>query len=224
MKVYLLRINERCVFYSEGSETVAEDETPVPRRGLRGWAERKYQSLQEALHESEAGVGLHMRRAWEWLQRRTSPDESLLRHLRAVEVIKLYHPSSLTKEEAHALWTEYLARRLRHHIFWLAMNAVVSPLTLLLAPIPGPNVIGYWFVYRAVCHLLAVLGVRRAKSQDVVIEFLPLSALDDSFVAADDEHIAGVAARLNLKNPDAFIRHVAARVGNTRDTALRATS
>ena len=92
MKVYLLSLDGgRCVFYSEGPETVAEDETPAPREGVRGWAERRYKSLQAILTESEKGVGLRVRRVWEWLQKRIPPDEPALRALRGVRAVKLYH-------------------------------------------------------------------------------------------------------------------------------------
>ncbi|MEJ7711591.1 MAG: hypothetical protein WKF84_17425 [Pyrinomonadaceae bacterium] len=38
----------------------------------------------------------------------------------------------------------------------------MAPIPLVLAPVPGPNVIGYWFWYRAICHALALMGIRRA--------------------------------------------------------------
>jgi len=43
------------------------------------------------------------------------------------------------------------------------VNTVISPVTLILTPIPGPNLLGYWIAYRAFCHLLAVLGARGAE-------------------------------------------------------------
>lgn len=213
MKVYLLPVeDDECLFYSEGPETAGEVEVAAPERdGVRGWAERKYKSLQAVLTESESGVGLRMRRAWEWLQKRTAPDEPLLRSLRGVGAIEIVHPSSLEEDEACRRWKCYLSSRSRRHTFWLVVNAAFSPVTLLLAPVPGPNIIGYWFVYRAVCHLLARLGIRNARSEAVTTEFVASSELDGTFAAADDERIAGVEASFGLKGLGAYLQRVSAK-------------
>ncbi|HEV7859867.1 MAG TPA: hypothetical protein VGO91_14720 [Pyrinomonadaceae bacterium] len=223
MKVYLLRFDdERTIFYSEGPETPLEDEsaqTPA-RAGVRGWAERKYRSLQTTINSAESGVGLRMKRAWEWLQQRASPDEALLRSLRNVEMIHLYHPSQIDAAEARNLWTNYLKGRRRHHSLWLVLNALVTPLTVLLAPIPGPNIIGYWFLYRAICHLLAVLGVRRALGEGIETEFLSSGVLDDLLEAGDEERLSGVAERLDLKGLEAFMKRAARARGERRKATL----
>ncbi|MBD0325124.1 MAG: hypothetical protein ICV68_01755 [Pyrinomonadaceae bacterium] len=219
MKVYLLPLDEddECLFYSEGPEATDEGELSAPERGgVRGWAERKYRSLQAVLNESESGVGLRMRRAWEWLQRRTAPDEPLLRSLRGAKAIELVHPSSLNEDEARERWDCYLSSRSRRHTFWLVANVVVSPVTVLLAPVPGPNVIGYWFVYRAVCHLLARLGIRNARSEAMTTELVASSVMDGTFTASDDERIARVEASFGLKGLAAYLQRVnAKRVGES---------
>lgn len=225
MKIYLLSVDGgRCVFYSEGPEVVAETEIAVPRQGMRGWAERKYQSLQAVLNESEKGVGLRVRRVWEWLQKRIPPDEPVLRSLRGARAIVLYHPSTFTEEEVRSLWQEYLKSRQGRHMFWFIMNALVSPLTLLLAPVPGPNVIGYWFVYRAVCHWLARLGARGARSEGVTTEFLSTTALDGSFDAKDDERIASLSSSFGLQGLDDFLKRITAKKASARRKAPLAVS
>lgn len=217
MKIYLLSLNDgRRVFYSERLETVAESENVMARRGLRGWAERKYKSLQVILNESEKGVGLRMRRAWEWLQKRVSPDEPLLRSLRSVRAIEIYYPPPLPEEETRSLWTDYLKSRQGRHTFWFVVNALVSPLTVLLAPLPGPNLIGYWFVYRAVCHWLAQLGARQARNEQVTTTFLSTAALNGSFGATDDERIASLSSEFGLLGLDAFIKRLTAKHRNVR--------
>jgi hypothetical protein len=226
VKVYLLRFDdERCVFYAEGAEAPSEDESAQrrAREGVRGWAERKYQSLQTAISGAESGVGLHMKRAWEWLQRRANPDETMLRSLRNVEMIHLSYPSKMDAAEARVLWTNYLKGRSRHHSLWLVLNALVTPLTILLAPIPGPNIIGYWFLYRAICHLLAVLGVRRALGEGVETEFLSSGVLDELLEAGSEERLSSVAERLDLKSLEGFMKR-ASRVRGERHKATLAVS
>ncbi|MDT4898373.1 MAG: hypothetical protein QOH25_3450 [Acidobacteriota bacterium] len=225
MKIYLLSLDGgRCVFYSEGPEMVAETETVAPRRGMRGWAERRYQSLQAILNESEKGVGLRVRRVWEWLQKRIPPDEPLLRSLRGARAVALHHSPTFTEEEVRSLWQEYLKSRQGRHMFWFIMNALVSPLTLLLAPLPGPNVIGYWFVYRAVCHWLARLGARNARSGQVTTRFLSTAALDGSFDAKDDERIASLSSSFGLQGLDDFIKRITAKKAGARRKASLAVS
>jgi Mitochondrial K+-H+ exchange-related len=218
VKIFLLNLgDERCVFYSEGPEAVAESESAAaPRRGIRGWAERRYQSLQAVLTESEKGVGLRVRRIWEWLQKRIPPDEPMLRALRGVQAIVLHHALTYTEEETRSLWTVYLKSRQGRHMFWFIINALVSPLTLLLAPLPGPNVIGYWFIYRAVCHLLARLGARNARSEQVRAEFLSTKALDGSFGVTDKERIASLSSRFGLSGLEEFVKRTAEKKASAR--------
>ncbi|MFN2453540.1 MAG: hypothetical protein ABR577_04905 [Pyrinomonadaceae bacterium] len=220
MKIYLLRFDdERWLFYSEEREAIdAEKEPRAPRRGLRGLIERKQKNLQAMLTESESGVGLHMRRLWEWLHERTHPDEALLRRLRNISAPTIHYPLTLTEEAARALWTHYLKNRFRRHLLWLIINATVVPVTLLLTPLPGPNLIGYWFVYRAVCHLLALYGLRRAGREQPATQFLSTSALD-ACVGIDEEQAAQLAAGFGLKHLDSFIK----RATNKRNTLLAAS-
>nr|ALS89571.1 mitochondrial K+-H+ exchange-related protein [uncultured bacterium] len=224
MKVYLLPLDdEECLFYSEGPEATGEAEMVVPRGGVRGWAEQKYRNLQTVLNESERGVGLRVRRAWEWLQKRTAPDEPLLRSLRGVKTLELVHPSLLNEDEARERWSCYLSGRKRRHTFWLVVNAIFSPVTVLLAPLPGPNVIGYWFVYRAVCHLLARLGVRNAQSDEMTTELIASSVLDGTFNAADNKRVADVEADFGLKGLGAYLERVNSKRGNERAAQLAAS-
>lgn len=224
MKVLLLRLEEeRRLFYSEGPETPSEDEEArnPPKEGVRGWLEAKYRGLQTTITGAESGVGLHMRRAWEWLQRRTAPDEAMLRALRNAEAVHLYYPATMEGEEALDSWTDYLRSRVRRHTLWLILNALITPLTLLLAPIPGPNIIGYWFLYRAVCHLLALLGVRRALSREKVeTELFASGALEEFFGAEDEERLRALAESFGLKNLDAFVKRAA---GASKDEQKKGT-
>ena len=177
--------------------------------GVRAYVERKYHSVRSVLTESESGVGLRMRRLWEWLHERTSPDESALRRLRHASQITVFYPSAVKEEAARSLWTNYLASRGRRHLWWLSINALVAPVALLvLTPIPGPNVIGYWFVYRAVCHALAWMGVRHAKTNECPARFLSNAALD-SIVGVDEEQHTHLAITLGLKHLAPFIKHSA---------------
>jgi hypothetical protein len=225
LKIYLLSLDGgNFVFYSEGPEAVVELEAAIPRRGIRGWVERKYKSLQVILTESEKGVGLRMRRIWEWLQKRISPDEPILRALRGVRVITLHYPLTIGQEDTVTMWKRYLRERQGRHMFWFIANTLVSPLTLLLAPVPGPNLIGYWFVYRAVCHLLARLGARHARSERVETDLVSTGMLDAPLGTGDEKRIGSLSAAFGLVGLDAYIKRIKPKRKSRRRKAPVAVS
>jgi hypothetical protein len=171
VKIYLEQTEDgRRVFRADGSED--DGEPPLPGRGgWHGWLARKFRNLKRAFHHSEIGLARTMRRVWDWLQRRVHPDEPLLVRLRTARAIEIHHPAALSTQEARAAWSDYLARRQRRHLPWLILNTLLAPLTVLLTPLPGPNLVGYWIAYRAVRHLLAILGAQRALSGRVETTF-----------------------------------------------------
>jgi hypothetical protein len=178
LKIYLLRDDEgRHVFYADPPARRKRSSSP-DQRGLRHWAERKANAIKDAWTHADRGFAGWARRGWEWLSRRTPADESMLVHLRTVEAIEIHHPAGVATEEVRVLWTDYLVRCKRRHLPGLGLNALVAPLTIVLAPLPGPNLVGYWFTYRAVRHFGALLGLRRAGSEAVAVTFHPVRELD----------------------------------------------
>ena len=61
---------------------------------------------------------------------------------------------------------------------WLIVNGVIAPFSVLFAILPGPNLIGYWFAYRAIHHSLVVWGIRRVQRNKIPTELHPIAALD----------------------------------------------
>lgn len=196
MKVYLLIADDGSrFFYAEPPEN-RERRGPSTRPGIRGWMERKAETLRSAWKNADGGLAGRMRQAWEWLLRRTPADESMLVQLKTARRIEIHHPASHTEEEVRLLWAEYLTSRKRRHLPRFGTTAAITPLTVLLAPLPGPNLVGYWFMYRTWRHLGVLLGVRRAGSDRVTIAFLPTEALDRPIRENDD-----ALAALPLRGP-----------------------
>ncbi len=208
MKVFLLRIDDRRhVFYAEGPETIdSSDGEEDHRRGLRGWFERKSRQWSKTIHEKEGGFGGALKRLWNWLQRFVGPDEPLLRGLRKVRSITLHHPASMASEAARTAWLDYLKQRWRHHVIWLSVNLVLAPVIGIgLWWLPGPNVFGYWFTYRAICHSLALFGIQRAQAKEVTTSFFPLEPLDIHLDQADSERLTRLAESCGLNGLDVFL-------------------
>ena len=168
--------------------------------------------MQTALHGSEGGMGLRLRRFWSWLQRRIPPDEALLRRLRKAGTIVVHHPSTVHERGGAAPSGRSTSRAVEvRHLLGLALNLAISPLTVLLVPLPGPNVVGFWFVYRIVCHALALLGIRRASGPRVTTDFRPSADLDVVPGETLRSRAARIAAGYGLAGLGAFLRRIAAR-------------
>ncbi len=121
---------------------------------------------------------LWMRRAWDWLHSLTRPDETMLARLRSARRIELFHPATRRGSDVSAAWRRYLNYQWRRHLFWMSINGAISPFAFLLFVLPGPNLIGYWFAYRAIHHLLVVWGIRQVWLDRVSTELHPVAALD----------------------------------------------
>ena len=179
MKVYLLKIDPdgRRLFYAD---PLVEDGSELVHlhTGLRGWLEVKFRKLKTGWQDSQSRAVRFMKEVWEWLQKHTHPDEHLLARLRSSPSIDIHHPESMTSEEVLAAWSAFLGKARKRHWPWFLINLIVSPLTVLLAPIPGPNLIGYWIAYRAVHHWLILLGLGHARRGQIETQLQSDATLD----------------------------------------------
>ena len=99
--------------------------------------------------------------------------------LRSTRRVDLAHPASRNGSDVARIWQNYLARRWRAHAVYLSYNALIAPAALaLLWPLPGPNLIGYWFAYRAVHHWLILRGIRSVRKGRIVTHYHADTALD----------------------------------------------
>jgi hypothetical protein len=213
VKIYLLSVDGRRFFFyadeSEPSDDGRDGAGPPGAEGAgwRGWLHDRWHRLQSLWEHSEARAVRWTRRAWDWLHSWAHPDESMLSRLRSARRIELHHPASREAGEVRKLWDDYLKHRWWRHILWMGANAIIAPPGLLILwVLPGPNVIGYWFAYRAIHHALIVWGIRRLRRDGIPIEFRPLASLDrpieldeggkakhaalDQGAALLDEHVA----------------------------------
>jgi hypothetical protein len=226
LRVFLLRLDEdRILFYSEAVERSTEaDKVTSSRRGIPGWIERKYLNLQKVLTESEEGIGLRVRRMWDWLHRHVGIDESILMSLRHGESLELHYPADFSAQEAVESWSRYLSSRYRRHLLWLIVDGLMSPLTLLLAPFPGPNVVGYWLVYRSVCHLLAAIGIRNARKKSESLRLVQEPLLDGYWLAPDESRIKVVSEALNLHGLHEYLARVGSNANRVEHSSITACS
>jgi hypothetical protein len=210
--IYLLRLaNGHVVFHSEGppSDELGVGAEPTSPKGLRAWLDRRAQALSNAVALSETNVVSWLRRLWTWLHRFTHADEAFLRSLRQAKRIKLIFPSSMNPREAQHSWKSYLGSRRRRHLFWLALNLLIVPPAALAAILPGPNVLGYWFVYRAWMHALAWRGASNAKALTKSSVAQSDDLLNERIDLADESQLVRRAHELSLPHLPETLRRPA---------------
>lgn len=170
------------------ADLIPEEPPPADRGGLRGWLERWAAASRRAWRAAEGPWARIARVVWDRLHRGAYADEPLLVRLRTAVALEIAHARSLARDDARQLWEDYLGSRRRRHGLWFTFNVAVSPLTVLLAPLPGPNLIGYWFAYRAVRHGLILSGLRKVKRGHVRATF---HAVDEGLGPAERPRSAG---------------------------------
>jgi hypothetical protein len=224
LKVFLIPLgDDQTLFYAEAVPAVIENREVSRHRGALAWAEHQYFRFEKVLRESERGVGLKVRRVWEWLHRRTSPEEAILRTLRLAESVELYSPAEMTSQKAKESWSHYISAKRRKHTLWLIVDTIVSPSTLLLMPIPGPNVVGYWFVYRAFCHLLVLLGIRKAQYEIERTTVHQEKLLGELLNGRNEAKISDFSVKYGLKGLADFISRVDASPGDLSSDSVATT-
>ena len=115
-------------------------------------------------------------------------------------------------------WTRGEIRRdLNKHLFWLVVDGVLVLASGLIAPIPGPNLIAYYLIFRFGSHYLSVLGARRGLRPDfwTTETSRPLTAVGAALTLAPvdrDRQVDDIARTLGLERLTAFIRRVVSSV------------
>jgi hypothetical protein len=152
-------------------------------------------------------------RALRWLAEKVA-EQRLLWHLRHERQATAVFPDDLGAGEAFGLIRKTLAREQQRHAVWLAVNAVSFAGSGVLAPLPGPNIIAYYFAFRLVGHFLALRGARNGlngvvwdtRSSDALTGIRRAAALEPP---ERDRLVRSLADRLGLDGlPRFFSRTV----------------
>ena len=142
-------------------------------------------------------------------------EQRLLWQLRGRPDARLVHPDDLTDAQAQQLLRRSLTRDWERHRFWLAIDSVIGVGSLLLVLLPGPNIIGYYFLFRIVGHYLSLRGARHGLSKTAwaLHPSAPLTTLRNAVGQAPADRAAivgGVATTLQLEHLRTFFDRCAA--------------
>ena len=125
--------------------------------------EREQDHPHPALSAPEQHVGVMSRlraRSLRWLAERIA-EQRLLWRLRGQLEVRAFFPAHIDAPRALEIVRQCLSSDAGRHQRWLVIDTVGLLFSLLLIPLPGPNMVGYYFTFRVVGHLLAVRGARQ---------------------------------------------------------------
>jgi hypothetical protein len=141
-------------------------------------------------------------------------EQRLLWQLRGKDAALLIYPDDVTEAQARQLLKRSLQRDWERHRFWLAVDCFGAAGSALLILLPGPNVIGYYFVFRIVGHYFSLRGARQGLTLCTwqVQPSPPLTSLramihEEPDVRADRVH--AVASTLRLEHFASFFQRTA---------------
>jgi len=224
MQVYLIPIGAgRHEPYYEPA-----DDADAPPVEERGWMARQRRRLAEILREAEAerhrrhesaadpapGFGARLRRRFmRWMVERAA-EQRLLWHLRTADAATLQAPDDLTPADALGIMRLGLRKDGDRHFRWFLVNLVALIASGVFFFVPGPNLIGYFFTFTTVGHLLAWRGAARGDRR-VAWQVVPNGVLTDLGAALQlpspekERLVHAAASSLGLQHLATFVERLA---------------
>jgi hypothetical protein len=170
MTVYLVPVGgRRYQLYVEMPAEEAIGEAPaVPSR----WITKQIQRFRSMLIEAERarlrresgepddGSGM-----WHAIMRRIAEaiaEQRLLWHLRHQTDVTVRHPDDISGDEALREVRAEFTRDVSRHFRWMIIDGVIMLATgIVFTLIPGPNIIAWYFTFRAIGHFFSWRGARK---------------------------------------------------------------
>ena len=242
MDVFVIPVaRDRYELYCETSADADEIEAPVaPPESFTGWRRWKpgaviarlrhrisqmrdtfsqmLKAAEQRRHQErdEEPQGWLMRtqeRTLAWMAERIA-EQRLLWNLRRETAAVLVHPQDMAFEQVLTLVRRKLQRDYERHRLWLALDTLLLIASGVLALVPGPNILAYYFIFRVVGHWLSMRGARQGLDR-VQFSSRPCPPLTELRDLADlepaqrEQRIHDIAGRLRLANLATFYERIA---------------
>lgn len=192
-----------------------------------GWWSRQVQKFRATLAEAEQerlrrergepgrGSGI-----WQAVLRRMAEaiaEQRLLWHLRHQTRAEVTHPDDMDGAAALGEVRAEFARDVSKHLRWLIINVVIVAITgPLLFLVPGPNVVAWYFTFRAIGHFFSWRGARKGL-RDVewrTTSSAPLTQVRSALRLPAHERrlqLLAIGDELGLRHLAGFVERVAVR-------------
>jgi hypothetical protein len=140
-------------------------------------------------------------------------EHRLLWALRHHESARLLHPDAVTGDHAIDWAVTEFKRDFSKHRLWCAIDAVIVIASTPFALVPGPNVLAYYFIFRAVGHYFSLLGARRGMRRETwnAESSRALTTVGAALTLGPqdrDARIDAAARELGLERLTAFVRRI----------------
>ena len=209
------------LYYEYTTEVTPED--AVAGDGIFARWQRRFTELLRAAEEhgdeeKDQGAASWTQRMQDrmmaWIAKRVA-EQRLLWHLRKEERVTAVHPGDVSFDVVLPHIQQTLQREFERHRFWLIIDGLGLIASGLLAILPGPNLIAYYFLFRVGGHWLSMRGASQGRRR-VQWDSRPcdlLNELRDVVRMPRRERYARVqrvASTLQLRNLPTFFERVTA--------------
>ena len=177
-------------------------------------AEAERERHQPHTVKPETGwAGRFKRRTLRWVAESIA-EQRLLWLLRKETEARLYYPDDLDGNAAMGIVRSQLGRDFDKHRFWMIVDTLGFIGSGLLALVPGPNLLAYYFAFRMVGHYFSLRGARQG------LRFItwhtqpcePLTELRRAITLEPElrvRSVSNIAVQLRLENLATFFERTA---------------
>jgi hypothetical protein len=229
MDVYLIPIGrQRYELYCEPAGDPAEPHASAepPPGGLAGRLRRRFAEVLRAAEERQrnpgrqtdatGSLGRLRERMTAWVAERIA-EQRLLWRLRHVAAATAVHPQDMPADEVMAVVQRVLRRDYDRHRLWMVIDAVAFVVSGVLAIVPGPNIVAYYFAFRVWGHWLSMRGATQGLQRvawtergcAVLTELREVEVLEPRLRTA---RVHDIATRLHLPHLAAFFDRLTVRL------------
>lgn len=162
MNFYLIQLRRNSVvLYTEGERSPLEN--PDSTKGLADkwvdWLTRRGTRAANFVKN----LTIVVREYYNRLEYKIDPMERVFKRMRYASEIRLHYGAGLPETRVVELLEQLCGRQSNKHLFWFAVDLVITLIAILLSPIliplPGPNILFYYPGLRTISHFLAWRGV-----------------------------------------------------------------
>ena len=227
MEVFLIPVGpDRYELYCEVPDEDPSADGPDHDRGFfRGLVQRFRDTLariERDRYTRDADDPAHSRNLYERIKQaalrkvaETVAEQRLLWHMRRQTAATAVHPADLDPAQVSQIVRASMQADYEKHLRWFIVNLILTILSGALIVVPGPNVIGYYFVFRLVGHYFSMRGARQAlknvhweqRPSDALADLRPLAPLDCN---ERRPLVDAIAEQLQLEHLRRFFDRVAA--------------
>lgn len=155
----------------------------------------------------QSGRGYYIR-----LEARLDPVERVLKAMDQTNVYVIHHSTSWDAQKARKVFFTGLRRQRMKHLFWCAVDFVLSIASLAIAFLPGPNLVGWYPFLRSLSHYRAFCGTRALlRSSRLTFKGLPeLRTLEENLQAPgfNRRRIHAIAEDLKISGLEQFLERM----------------